>query len=138
MTKTYCVAAVLLMTLFGGCASQIDPALVKQREALIQRMQSRVYEASDKKLVARGMISTLQDMNFVINEADAELGAISAKKFGDYPIELSVTIKPISNSLILVHGNAQYHLKTIEDPALYQQLFSSLEKSVSLVAHPID
>jgi len=138
MIKTYCVAAVLLMTLLGGCASQIDPALVKQHEALIQRMQSRVFETGDNKVVARGVIATLQDMNFVINTADIGLGAISAKKFGDYPIEISVTIQPMSNSLILVHGNARYQLKTIEDPAIYEQLFSSLEKSVSLVAHPID
>ena len=138
MKKINYISVVVLMAILSGCATPIDPALVKQHEAFVQRMQTRVIETNDRSIVTRGMILALQDLNFIINQADAERGVISAKKFGEYPIELSVEIKPISESLVSVHGIARYHSKTIEDPALYDQIFSSLQKSVSRVVHPVD
>lgn len=128
------IAAILLILFMGGCTPPIDPAVVKQHQLQVQRMQTRVFDTHDRKLVARGVIAALQDLGFIINNADIEQGIIAAKKFGTYPIEMTVTIQAISDKQLLVHGIAQYKLKTIEDPALYEQFFSSLRKSLPLVS----
>jgi PBP1b-binding outer membrane lipoprotein LpoB len=135
MTDMRYIAAILLISFISGCASQIDPALVKQRQLQMQRMQTRVFDTNDRKTVTRGVIATMQDLDFIINNLDVEQGIVSAKRFGTYPIDMTVTIQPISSKQILVHGIAQYNLKTIEDPFLYEQFFSSLQKLLPFASH---
>ena len=124
------LATILLVSFISGCASQIDPALVKQRELQVQRMQTRVFDTNNRSGLVRGVIAAMQDLSFVIDNADAQQGIIAAKKYGDYLIEMTVTVQPISRKQILVHGIAQYNLKPIEDPFLYEQFFSSLQEYV--------
>ena len=124
------LATILLVSLLCGCASQIDPALAKQRQLQVQRMQTRVFDTNNRSGLVRGVIAAMQDLNFVIDNADAQQGIIAAKKYGDYPIDMTVTVQPISSRQILVHGIAQYKLKPIEDPFLYEQFFSSLQEYV--------
>ena len=138
MRKRRVIAAMLFASCLGGCASPIDPALVKQRQIQLQRMQTRVFDAGDDKAVARGVIATLQDLNFIIVKTDTERGTISAKKYGDYPIEITVTIQTLPEKQISVHGDARYDSKTIDDPATYQEFFSSLQKSLFLSARAVD
>ena len=97
-----------------------------------------VYDTNDRTLVTRAVIAALQDLNFVINNVDIQQGLIVAKKFGDYPIELTVTIQSISDKQTLVHEIAQYKLKTIEDPVVYEQFFSSVQKSLPSFARKDD
>ena len=127
------LATILLASFISGCASQIDPALVKQRELQVQRMQTRIFDTNNRSGLVRGVIAAMQDLSFVIDNADAQQGIIAAKKYGDYLIEMTVTVQPISNRQILVHGIAQYKLKTIEDPFLYEQFFSSLQEYVPYI-----
>jgi hypothetical protein len=127
------LATILLVSFISGCASQIDPALVKQRELQVQRMQTRIFDTNNRSGLVRGVIAAMQDLSFVIDNADAQQGIIAAKKYGDYLIEMTVTVQPISNRQILVHGIAQYKLKTIEDPFLYEQFFSSLQEYVPYI-----
>ena len=127
------LATILLVSFISGCASQIDPALVKQRELQVQRMQTRIFDTNNRSGLVRGVIAAMQDLSFVIDNADAQEGIIAAKKYGDYLIEMTVTVQPISNRQILVHGIAQYKLKTIEDPFLYEQFFSSLQEYVPYI-----
>lgn len=131
----YAAILLLLTAIIGGCASQIDPALEKQRQLQVQRMQTRVFDTRDRKLLIRGVIAAMQDLNFIISNANIEQGVITAKRFGPYTIEMTVTVQPISDKRILVHGIARYNLRTLEDPFLYEQFFSSLQDFASLVAH---
>ena len=130
MTYTRYVAAMSLIAFLSGCAAQIDPALAKQHQLQVQKMQTAVFSTSDRTLLTRSIIMTMQDLSFIINSADVEKGIVSAKKFGDYPIAMTVTIQAISTQQILVRAIAQHKLKDIEAPALYEQFFSSLQKSL--------
>jgi hypothetical protein len=130
MIAMRCLATILLASFICGCASQIDPALVKQRQLQVQRMQTRVFDTNDRLGLVRGVIAAMQDLSFVIDNADAQQGIITANKYGDFPIEMTVTVQPISSKQILVHGIAQYKHKPIEDPFLYEQFFSSLQEYV--------
>ena len=134
MTGMRYFAAALLVFFIGGCASQIDPTVEKQRQLQIQRMQTKAFDTNDWKGVTRGVIAALQDLDFVINNLDSEQGIIVAKKFGTHPIDMTVTIQRISNEQVLVHAIARSRLKTIDDPFLYEQFFSSLQNFLPIVS----
>ena len=132
----YVIGTLLLAALLAGCAAEkVDPALEMQRQAQLQRMQTRTYDTRDKNLVIRGVIAAIQDLNFVIVNADVAQGIVIAKKFGAYPVDLTVSVQAISDDQMLVHGIAQSNLKTIEEPLLYEQLFSSFEEFTPSLAH---
>lgn len=135
MMKTFCILSGFFAALMGGCASQIEPAIAERHQAIIQSMQSRVFETGDVIRVSKGAILALQDMNFVINAASTAQG-IAATKPGAYPITLGVTINALPGSRAGMHITAQYDHKIIEDPALYEKLFSAIGKTLNLVASP--
>lgn len=138
MTGFRYIAAILLIAFISGCASKIDPAKVKQHQLEVQRMQTAVFETHDRKVVTRGIVAALQDLDFIISEADAEQGLVAAKKFGTYPITMTITTQPISSKQILIHAIAQSNLKTLEDRALYEQFFATVEKYLPLVSRAGD
>lgn len=119
---------ILAITAFiGGCATPVDPAAIKRHQIQVQEMQTRIFDTNDRRVLVRSVVAAMQDLNFIVSNADAQQGVVTAKKFGPYPIDMTVTIQPVSNRQMLVHGIAQYKLKTIEDSALYAQFFSSLQ-----------
>lgn len=141
MTNKSYIAILLVITFFSGCAMQIDPSLEKQRQLQIQRMQTRVFDVNNsfdanmRQEITRGVVAAFQDLNFLINNLDDTKGVVEAKKYGDYPIEMTVTIQPVSDDRISVHGIAQYNKKRIDDPFLYEQFFSSLQKFLPIVSN---
>jgi len=136
MSRARPFAALLCLALLGGCVSQLDPALVKEHQTQLQRTQSRLFDTNDNKLVIRGALSALQDFGFIIDKVDPELGTVTAAKFGKYPMRMTITVKSVSKTQTLVHGDAQYNSESIDDPAVYQQFFDALQKSLALAAHP--
>jgi len=82
------------------------------------------------------VVATLQDLGFVIDNTD--LGTVSATKLGGYQIKMTVSIRPKSKTAMLVRANAQYNLKAIEDPKMYQDFFTTLGKAMFLTANKID
>lgn len=104
----------------------------------LRSMQTRSFDTSDKNMVTRTVIATLQDLHFVIDKADAELGTVSATKLDGYQIKMTVTVRPRTVDTMAVRANATYNLNPIEDPALYQDFFTSLGKAMFLTANQID
>ena len=86
----------------------------------------------------RTVISTLQDLGFVVDRADDVLGTVSATKLDGYALRMTVTVRPRGETQLLVRGNAQYNLQAVDDPILYQDFFTSLGKSMFLTAHEVD
>lgn len=98
--------------------------------------QSRVFDTPDKEVVLRGVISTLQDLSFVVERADLTLGSVSGTKIDKgLPVRVTVSVRPKGTSQMAVRANAQFNIKPVEDPKPYQDFFSSLEKSLFLTAH---
>ena len=83
-------------------------------------------------------MATMQDLGFVIDDADMDLGTVSATKLDRYSLRLTATVRERSETQVLVRANAQYNLKAVSDPEPYQQFFSALEKSLFLQAHGVD
>jgi hypothetical protein len=77
----------------------------------------------------------LQDLGFVIDDADKDLGTVSGTKRSGYSLRMTVSIRPRGAQQTIVRSNAQYNLITVEDPEPYQQFFSSLSKALFIEAH---
>ena len=136
---SYKIALVLLALLFfTGCVRQDARILEGGNQVELRQMQSRVFDSGDKNQVVRTVIATMQDLSFVIDKADADLGTVSGTKLGGYQIKMTVTVRPKSATQMVVRANAQYNLKAIEDPVVYQNFFSALQKGMFLTAHSIE
>lgn len=127
------VAASLVLV---GCATTNDHVLDAGSETQLEKRsyQTRTFDTPDKEQVLRAVISTLQDLGFVIDRADLILGSVSGTKFAVVPTKITVSVRPKGNEQMTVRANAQYNLMPIEDPKQYQDFFSSLEKSLFISA----
>jgi hypothetical protein len=139
----------LLVILFTGalaaCASPSPESILGGGEAQLKNrsMQTRVFDTSDKQLVLRTVVTTLQDIGFMIEQADATLGTVSARKFvveRDMPrdIRMMVTVRPRDSQRMLVRANAEFNNKPIDDPLAYQNFFVALAKALFLTAQQAD
>jgi hypothetical protein len=102
-------------------------------------MQTRAFDTTDKKKMTQTVISTMQDLDFVIDKADFMLGSVTGSKFlGQAAVTMTVIIRSRGEKQLLVRANAQYGIKSVEDPATYQDFFVSLEKAIFLTAQQVD
>jgi hypothetical protein len=131
--------AVVCLGAFAGCAPSTDAVLETGKSAVALRsFQQRAFDTADVEKTLRTVISTLQDLSFVIDKADLDLGTVSATKLSGYQVRMTVTVRPRGTTQVLVRANAQYMDKAIEDPKPYQDFFVALEKAMFLTAHQVD
>lgn len=72
------VTLVLLALALGGCASGPGAGLRPQSPLELRQAQSRTFESAAPRLVLKAALNVLQDQGFVIRQADAELGIVTA------------------------------------------------------------
>ena len=123
-----------------GCQTTSSNQLLKADQSQVQtrNIQTRAFDTTDKNKTLRTVISTLQDLGFVVDKADEVLGSVSATKLDGYQLRITVTVRPRGQTQLLVRANAQYNLTAVEDPEIYQDFFTSLGKSMFLTAHNVD
>lgn len=109
-----------------------------QSQLQLRQIQSRMFETSDKEKTLRSVISTLQDLNFVIDKADLDLGTVSATKLDGYALRMTVTVRPRSAKQMIVRANAQYNNYPVTDPKPYQDFFVALGRAMFLAANAVD
>lgn len=116
--------------------SHIMETSVSQVQA--RSIQTRAFNTTNKTKTLRTIIATLQDLGFVIDKADQDLGTVSGTKLDGYSLRMTVTVRPRGNKQILVRANATYNVTPVLDPEPYQQFFTALEKAMFLTAHQVD
>jgi hypothetical protein len=130
---------IVISLFFVGCATTHQRLLDSDSSQVqLRSIQTRAFYTTDKEKTLRTVISTLQDLEFVIDKADATLGTVSATKLKHYALRMTVTVRPRGETQLLVRANAQYNVTPITDPEPYQQFFTSLEKAMFLTAHQAD
>ena len=131
---------ILAITLaLAACVPSTKAVMETNQSALALRsFQQRAFDTTDKEKTLRTVISTLQDLSFVVDKADLELGTVSATKLSGYQLRMTVTVRSRGATQILVRANAQYMNQAVEEPKPYQDFFVSLEKSMFLTAHEVD
>jgi hypothetical protein len=140
MLKTLSLIAAAL--LISACVIQDDSRnqvlASSQSQVALRSIQTRAFDTGDKQTTLRTVIATLQDLGFVIRQADDVLGSVSASKLDRYDLRMTVTVRPRSPTQLLVRANAQYNDMAVEDPLPYQQFFAALERSMFLTAQQVD
>ena len=136
----YGLCVVLFVSIISGCTSTSSQIMeTEESQVKIRAMQTREFETGNKNLMLRNVISSLQDLDFVIESADETLGVITGKKFINNSIlETTVTIKEKNKKRMAVRLNARYGISVIEDPEIYQDFFNVLSKSIFLTANQVD
>ena len=133
-----CLTGTLLFLV--GCQTNSKSQILSASESQValRQMQSRAFDTTDIPKTLRTVIATLQDLSFVIDKADAELGSVSGTKLDGYALRMTVSVRPPGEPHLLVRANAQYNITAVEDPAPYQQFFMALEKAMFLEAHQVE
>lgn len=140
ITLVSSVAIALINLGLTGCQnSSRNQALATSASAVqLRSFQSRVFDTNDKTKTQRTVIATLQDLGFVVDNADAILGTVSGTKLDGYALRMTVSLRPRGENQIIVRASAQYNVTPVEDPAPYQQFFAALEKAMFLTANQVD
>lgn len=129
--------AVIVFAL-TACASNNAAITDGGSQVQIRQIQTREYETLDKRDTLRSVLSTLQDLGFVIDKADYELATITATKLQDYQIRMTVTVRERDAKRLAVRANARFNEKQIDDPLAYQDFFAALDKAMFLTLHEVD
>jgi hypothetical protein len=130
---------LLCAALLCGCVSSIDQVTKTEQSAVQMRSyQERAFDTTDKEQTLRSVIATLQDLDFVLDKADLDLGMVTATKLSGYQLRITVTVRPRGDTQMLVRANAGYGEEAVKDPKFYRDFFTALEKAMFLTAHEVD
>jgi hypothetical protein len=135
----FVLALLVCLMAAGGCAPSTKAVMETGQSAVALRsFQQRAFDTADLEKTLRTVIATLQDLGFVVDKADLDLGTVSATKLSGYQLRMTVTVRVRGTTQVLVRANAQYMDKAVEDPKPYQDFFVALEKAMFLTAHQVD
>lgn len=136
----YFLALLIAGTLCGCATSTMQkPFEMTESQVKLRSIQTRAFDTTDKKNMMQAVISTMQDLDFVIDKADYVLGAVTGTKFyGNSAVVMTVTVRPRGEKQLLVRANAQRGIVSVEDPKTYQDFFIALEKALFLSAQQVD
>jgi len=138
---SFAVATVVILgcAALGGCASASKAVMDGgSNQVQLRSMQTRAFDTTDRVKTLRTAMATLQDLGFVIDEANETLGSVSATKLDRYALRMTITVRPRGETQMLVRANAQYNLKAVSDPEPYQQFFAAFEKAMFLTANYVE
>lgn len=131
----------LILTLFllGGCATPTPVDISGSGTQLESRqIQTRQYDTLDKALTMRSVIATLQDLGFTIDQADSDLGTITATRHHKYTMRMTVTVVQRGDERVSVRANARIGENAVTDAETYQDFFVTLDKAMFLTSQRVD
>ncbi len=137
---------LVMLLLLAGCAAPTASVTAGGNQAELRQMQTREYQQLDRRSAMRSVIATLQDLGFVIDRAEYELGLLTATRYeertgpraGQHIVRVTVTVTERAEQRLTVRANARYGETAIEDPEAYQDFFAALDKSLFLTANRVD
>ncbi|MCK5375369.1 MAG: hypothetical protein KAJ40_08790 [Alphaproteobacteria bacterium] len=126
------------MMLLVGCATQNSHVLSGGSAVELRSFQTRAFDTTDKHKMMRTTIAVLQDLGFIIDKVDEDLGLVTGTKLSGYQIRMTVIVQPRGEKQLAVRASGIYNNRAIEDPMPYQNFFTTLEKGIFLTAQKID
>jgi exosome complex RNA-binding protein Csl4 len=133
------ILALFVLTALYSCAPSTKQVMAtSESQVKLRAIQTRVFDTTDKEMMLRTVIATLQDLGFIIDKADDVLGTVSGTKLDRYALRITVMVRARGKTQLMVRANAQYQIHAVEDPEPYQQFFESLSKALFLTAHQVD
>lgn len=123
----------------AGCATT-TPVDISSNQSQLERrqIQTRQYDTLDKALTMRSVVATLQDLGFTIDQADAELGTVTATRYDEYTMRMTITVVRRGDEQVSVRANARIGENSVTDAATYQDFFVALDKAMFLTLQGVD
>jgi len=128
----------LSLLLLAGCAATPANVAGTGTQLETRQIQTREYKTLDKSMTMRSVIATLQDLGFTIDQADAELGTVTATRLHQHTMRMTVTVVEKDAGRISVRASARIGENSVTDAATYQDFFVVLDKAMFLTLHKVD
>ena len=138
MSRSRQLMVLLGLLTLSGCVTTPANVAGAGTQLETRQIQTREYDTLDKAMTMRSVIATLQDLGFTIDQADAELGTITATRLDKYTMRMTVTVIKKEGDQISVRTNARIRDKSVTDAATYQDFFVVLDKAIFLTQHKVD
>ena len=129
---TVCAALVLLLP---ACAStDTRESLARPDGALaLREIQTRRFEASDPVLLLKTSMAAMQDLQFVIDDAEPALGlAMGTALTHGARARLCVFVRPVGEEQYSVRASIHRGPVETDDPRVYQDFFDTLDIAMAL------
>lgn len=138
--KLFRVAALLsICIVLTGCGTSKKQLLATSKSQLqLRSIQTRAFDTTDREKTLRTIIATMQDLGFVIDNANYTLGSVSGTKLDNFQLRMSVTVRPRGETQLLVRAGMQFNVTQVDDPEPYQQFFTALGRAMFLEAQEVD
>ena len=128
------LALLLLQACVGGPQKPPKELLaLNEAQMKIRSFQTRAFEVSDQNKTLRAVVAALQDLGFIIERANGPMGLVTAGKFGPNGngfVEVTVVVRSKGKEQTEVRINALFNTKSVEDPKVYQNFFTAVERSL--------
>jgi hypothetical protein len=136
---TRLIVLALIASAVVGCATTTPVDIAANSTQLETRqIQTRRYSTLDKPLTMRSVIATLQDLGFTIDQADTELGTVTATRHDQFTMRMTVTVVNREENRVSVRANARIGENAVTDAATYQDFFAALDKAMFLTLQRVD
>lgn len=77
MKKIFLALSILSVFSYGCATTGVDP---QKTQLQIREFQTRSYDINDTKMVMKAMLNVLQDDGYIVKNANADLGLLTATK----------------------------------------------------------
>ncbi len=136
-TQSFYITIFLAIAL-TGCATIAPDVVGENSQVAIRQTQTRHYDTLDRKMTMRSVIATLQDLGFIVDTADPDLGLVTGTRLHDYTMRMTVTVVRKNEMRIAVRANARINEIGIDDARTYQDFFIALDKAMFLTLNQVD
>lgn len=93
----WCLIGLFLFCIIAtGCATTTTTQAFETDESQVQlrSFQTRAFDTANKSMMMQAVISTLQDLDFVLDKADYDIGSVTGSKFlSNKLVKMTVTIR---------------------------------------------
>jgi hypothetical protein len=122
-----------------GCTPPNSHVTSCESQLAIRQIQTREYGSVTLSQAMRASIATLQDLDFILEKVDANIGTITASKFRDnLSVKMTVTVREKEDNGVLIRASATYGERALESPICYQDFFALFDTSLFLVKNKVD
>ena len=138
--NSFAMAALVLVLMLSACVSTQKRLLDSDTSQLqLRSIQTRAFDTTDRELMLRTVMATLQDFGFALDAGEVALGTVTGVKWLRADLmRLTVSVRPRGETQLLVRANCQIGNELVNDPVPYQRFFAALSKSLFLEAQQVE